>query len=277
MQYCFSMDDVAYPGYSTPEHLEKVLNMLSENKLHGTFFVVPKGDLREYKTLLHEAVSAGHEVAQHGLEHYRFEVGIPPEMVLNAPHEKKYKEYLVKHRSEIEDSLTLEKIRATMREGRNILEDLMQQPVAGFRAPCLQLCDNFFKAIAMEGYLYDSSTWLQAYNWAGSGLTEPVEITRNDFDEKQHPGFTELPLTADYVWYLTEERYDKKIELAMHDFRNIKAADFPLVNLSHVSPIQTPDDTGLKFISDWVSRMRDEDPDFQSMTLVSTALRSQQK
>lgn len=271
MLYGFSMDDVGYPGYSTPEHLENVLKMLEKNQLKGTFFVVPKVELKEYRTLLQEAVAAGHEIGQHGLTHYRFEVGIPPMMVLNAPHEKEYKEYLAVHRAEIESKLTVENIRKTLREGRNILEDFMQLPIRGFRAPCLQLSEALFEALALEGYQYDSSTWLQPYNWAGSGLTEPVKITRADFEEKQKPGLLELPLTADYVWNLPRERYQARMELALYDFRNIRQAGFPLVNLSHVSPIQTPDGTGLRFIAEWTAKMKAEDPDFRSLTLSSIA------
>ena len=170
MFYAFTMDDVGYDGYSTPEHLRRVLEMAEKNQIKATFFVVPKCDLSEYRQLLLDAVAAGHEIAQHGLEHYRFEVGIPPEMILRIPHEKEFAEYLKTHRAEIESDLSLENIRARMSEGRRRLEDLLQIPVKGFRAPCLQFCDNMFKALAEEGYAYDSSGWLQAYNWKGSGL-----------------------------------------------------------------------------------------------------------
>lgn len=267
MFYAFTMDDVGYNGYSTPEHLLRVLEMTEKSQIKATFFVVPKCDLTEYRQLLLDAVAAGHEIAQHGLEHHRFEVGVPPEMVLKAPHEKEFAEYLKTHRAEIESGLSLEKICARMNEGRKLLEDIFQIPVRGFRAPCLQFCDNMFKALAVEGYVYDSSCWLQTYNWKGSGLSEPVKITREDFLRRQHAGFKEFPLTADYVWELTWDRYDAKMKLAMFDFENIRAAGFPLVNLSHVSPIQRPDDSGLRFIAEWVGRMRERCPGLVSATL----------
>lgn len=277
MAYAFTVDDVGYAGYSTPAHLSRVLEMAANSRIRATLFVVPKSDLDEYGNLLRDAVAAGHEIAQHGLSHDRFEVGIPPDMILKAPHEKPFADYLRGHRADIEADLSLERIRARMREGRRILEDLFQVPIRGFRAPCLQFCDAMFQALAEEGYAYDSSGWLQPYGWKGSGLTEPVVITREDFVRQQHAGFAEFPLTADYVWELTPDRYEASMKLAMFDFENVRAAGFPLVSLSHVSPIQRPTDAGLRFMAEWVGRMRERCPGLISTTLSDIAQQSHRK
>lgn len=41
MYYAFTMDDVRYNGYSTPEHLLRVLEMAEKNQIKTTFFVAP--------------------------------------------------------------------------------------------------------------------------------------------------------------------------------------------------------------------------------------------
>ena len=247
MSFCFTVDDVGYDGYSTEAHLSQLLAFCAAADLKLTLFTVPRSGGQEigrrphYVALLHEAAAAGHDIAQHGLDHDRFECGIPPKIVLDLPHEGPARDHLATHGAEIEAALSVEHLRRRLREGRVLLEDAVAAPVLGFRAPCLSICDNLFTAIQAEGYRYDSSRHLQDAGWDlinGRTPIVPRPITHAIFDTLQLRSTREFPLTTDYTWYLPRERYAATLELAKHDFDACLAADIPFVPVCHVSPIQ---------------------------------------
>jgi len=247
----FTVDDVGYDGYSTEAHLNNILDFFDEHLIKATFFVVPEVEgkkmsaRRGYVAILLDAIKRGHEVAQHGLTHDRFEVGIPPPMIMKLPHEGPARKFLAENRDKLPGEHTVAKIRQRLREGRKIMEDAIGMPVCGFRAPALQSCDNMFVALAEEKYLYDSSAWLQTAGWYTEDL--PEEISREKFDRHQKPGLLELPLTADYTWRLNRAMFDREYDLAVHDYDGCLQAGIPFIPLSHVSPIQEGDDGNLGF------------------------------
>ena len=254
--FCFTVDDVGMQVYSSESHLESLLRFCEQERLKATLFVVPRPggeDLRAKRgfiNILKRAAADGHELGQHGLEHDRFESGIPPRMVLDLPHEGPARERLAKHRPQIEAALTVDNLRRMLREGREILEDALGQPFRGFRAPCISTCDNLYAALEAEGYLHDSSTVFQEAAWdIINGVKEivPRPITREIFDSRQKPGALKvLPITAEYAWYLRNDKYEATLELARYDFDACLEAGIPCVTLCHVSPLQEGDE-GLGF------------------------------
>jgi predicted deacetylase len=280
--FCFTVDDVGMPGYSSEKHLDNVLQFCADENIMATFFVVPRphGQLfhrnTEYVKVLNEAKKAGHAIAQHGLEHGRFDLGIPPKMVLDLPHEGPARAHFAEHRQEIERSLTIDNIRARLREGRDILEEAFGFEVDGFRAPCLAVCDNLFMALDAEGYRYDSSGFLQKAAWdlINGESNPPIHpITRDIFDSHQAAKKTQcFPLTAEYTWYLTRDRFNNFLELAKHDFDACLNANIPFVQLSHVSPIQEGDaDCGFALYRELLAHAKHSAAK-QGKRLVSTTL-----
>lgn len=245
---CFTVDDVGMEGYSSERHLENIIKFCGENSIPATFFAVPFYGDRElgkagcYKELLREACSIGHEVAQHGLRHERFEVGIPPRMILDMEHEAPAREYLAKNRARILEELSVPGIRSRLREGRDIIQDVSGREVKGFRAPALQTCENLFEALSREEYSYDSSLYLQKAGWdliAGRGISGAETIKRETW-EKMREGkrINEFPVTTEYTWYLGQDRFDQALALAKSDFDSCAAAGIPFVPNCHVSPVQ---------------------------------------
>lgn len=281
IDFAFTVDDIAYDGYSTETHLNNLLDFCDELGLKATLFAVPivKGNnlnkRNGYVSILRDAIARGHEVAQHGLTHDRFEVGIPPAMILDLPHERKSKEYLNNNRKKIEDSHSVEKIRGVLRKGRLIIEDAIGRKVEGFRAPALQVCDNLFTALEEEGYLYDSSTYYQEAAWRVTidRPSDPVAITRESFIQRQiSKSMREIPLTAEYTMYLRQEKFDAYFHLITHDAEACAKAEIPFVTLSHVSPIQEGDEgLGFKFYRDFLSRSRERNHDIHFFTLSEIA------
>lgn len=267
MLYGFTVDDVGLDDYSTPEHVRNLVELADELGVKSTFFVVPRDSSgvtfehrHEYLAILKDAVANGHEVGQHGIEHDRFEIGVPPQMILNLPHEGPSREFLRRNRDKLALEHSLENIRRKLREGRNILENAFGFPIRCFRSPALQVCDNLFAALTAEQYI-DSSSCLQETGWDfmnGNFAAAPRPITRERFDALQRPGLPEFPLTTDYTWYLPREHYNAFMALAMHDFHGAVEAGIPLVSVSHVSPVQMPGDCGFEFLREWITAMKRE-------------------
>lgn len=251
----FSVDDIGLDGYSTEEHLNNILNFLDGYQMKATFFAVPEAEggtlskRREYVSILRDAIKRGHEVAQHGLTHDRFEIGVPPEMILNLLHEGPARAFLAENSEKLKSEHTVGKIRRKLKKGRKIIEDAIGMRVNGFRSPALQSCDNMFIALAEEEYFYDSSTCLQKAGWdiLNNLKYVPQEINQGRFAQLQKAGLRELPLTTEYTWYLGRDNFDKEYNLAVHDFDCCMNSGIPFINICHVSPIQEGSDPGLGF------------------------------
>ncbi|MBT3381791.1 MAG: polysaccharide deacetylase family protein [Lentisphaerae bacterium] len=245
-------DDVGMDGYSTPEHVRNLLDLWASENLTGTLFAVPRWDGREigasaeYVSILQHAVEQGHDVAQHGLDHTRFQTGIPPKMVLDLPHEGPAREYLANHRDEIAAAHTVDKLRHILGTGRQILEDALGVPMRGFRAPCLSTCDQLFEALEAEAYVYDSSAVFQTTAWDLINDPDrdvaPMPVTRELFEQMQTAGsMWTWPISAEYTWYLKCEHAERFLALAKHDFEACLSAGIPFVPVCHVSPVQEGD------------------------------------
>jgi len=258
MLFCATVDDVCLDGYSTADHFAALLDFFGEQGVRATFFTVPRSlgipiDLRkEYIPLLRRAVREGHDIAQHGLEHDRFETGIPPRMILDLPHEGPARERLANDRAAIEASLRTEQIRERLQTGRTILQDSLGSHVVGFRAPCCSTCPNLFDALEAEGFRYDSSRFLQETGWDIINDRQPIvprPITRETHDAALYPGrMRTFPLTTEYTWYPTWKKFDVTMDLAKHDFTACLRAGIPFVPVAHVSPVfEGEDGCGLEF------------------------------
>ncbi len=108
---------------------QRVLNLLDEHQVRGTFFVL--GCVaREHPGLVRDIAARGHEVASHGMSH-------------RALHDLDPASFLV----EAGDS-------------RRLLEDLAGAPVRGFRAPSFSITRKTWwalDALLEAGYAWDSS------------------------------------------------------------------------------------------------------------------------
>jgi polysaccharide deacetylase family protein (PEP-CTERM system associated) len=132
--------------------LDVLLELMARNNARGTFFVL--GWLAERKPALVRAiVDAGHEVASHGWDHKRL-TGLNPAS-----------------------------LRSSVRESRQLLEDLTGTEVLGFRAPSFSLVPGgewAFDVLLEEGYRYDASIFPIARTGYGyqNGPTRPCWIRR---------------------------------------------------------------------------------------------------
>lgn len=110
-------------------NLDKLLELLSERNTRATFFVL--GWVAErHRDMVRELGKQGHEVASRG------------------------------YASELVTAQTADQFRQDVRKAKQLLEDLLGEPVLGYRAPHLSINEETpwaLPTIAEEGYCYDSS------------------------------------------------------------------------------------------------------------------------
>ncbi len=107
----------------------RLLEMLDGSQTRGTFFVLG-WVAKRYPRLIHEIHQHGHEIGCHSLDH-RLVCRMKP--------------------SEFQE---------TTLTAKNLIEEIIQEPVLGYRAPCFSItpgCEWAFDALARLGFAYDSS------------------------------------------------------------------------------------------------------------------------
>lgn len=111
------------------QNVYRILELLASRSVRATFFVL--GWVAErHPQLIRRLVAAGHEVASHGYEH-QLVTDQSPELFRND-----------------------------VRKAKCILEDIIGEPVLGYRAPTFTIKAETLWALPIlveEGYLYDSS------------------------------------------------------------------------------------------------------------------------
>jgi polysaccharide deacetylase family protein (PEP-CTERM system associated) len=120
----------------SPSVIARLLDLLAERSLYGTFFVV--GWLAEREpSMVRDISRAGHEVASHSWDHRRVTHQRPDEF------------------------------RESVRRAKRVLEDLTGTEVRGFRAPSWSIVPGFEWALDVlleEEYRYDSSLFPIAHH-----------------------------------------------------------------------------------------------------------------
>ena len=267
LKVAMSCDDVALDGWSTPKDLETLINYYNKKGFKGTFMVVPVYEdgtyftkQKEYIAILKDAVMAGHTIGQHGISHDRFEIGVPPQMILDLPNETESKRKVLEEYSSLVAEHTLEKIIKKLEMGKKILEDAFEFEVLGFRAPSLQTSDNMWKAFDIVGYKWDSSCALQPTGWDilnGKKNTPPVDFEIDPI-WTSHQNYKTYPLTTDYSWFLLDEDFNLTFSLAKHDIDRCAELDLPFIPVCHVSPINLcPHGNGYKMYDLMIDYMKD--------------------
>jgi polysaccharide deacetylase family protein (PEP-CTERM system associated) len=125
--------------------LDVYLSLLERHSIRTTFFVL--GELAEnLGGTLRAMAAAGHEIASHGVAHKR-----PLKM-------------------------TVEEFADDLRQSKAMLENVVQRPVDGFRAPCFSMDRPRLEEVRNAGYSYDSSR----IDFTGHPLYGSLDVA--DFD-----------------------------------------------------------------------------------------------
>jgi polysaccharide deacetylase family protein (PEP-CTERM system associated) len=113
----------------SPRVIDRLLQLLEQKEVLGTFFVVGWLAKRE-PGMVRDIAAGGHEIASHGNEH------------------------------ELINRLGRGGFRNSVRESKQALEDIVGRPVLGYRAPSFSIVPGLewaFDILLEEGYAYDAS------------------------------------------------------------------------------------------------------------------------
>lgn len=125
--------------------LDVYRTLLERHSIRTTFFVL--GELAEpLRDRLRSMADAGHEIASHGVAHKR-----PLQM-------------------------TVDEFAIDLRQSKAQLENALQLPVEGFRAPCFSMDRTRLEEVRKAGYTYDSSR----IDFTGHPLYGSLDV--DDFD-----------------------------------------------------------------------------------------------
>lgn len=143
---------------------ERILEILNHSEARATFFIL--GWVAErLPQLVKNIKSAGHEIASHGYAH------------------------------RLIYSQTPDEFRQDIRKSKAILEDIIQQPVLGYRAPCYSITRQSLWALDIlmeEGFKYDSSLFPIRHDKGGM-----LEADRHPHKIYNHRNFIwELPIST---------------------------------------------------------------------------------
>jgi len=137
--------------YRCENNVRRLLALLDEKKVHGTFFIL--GWIAERSPqLIREIAAAGHEIACHGMSHKLI-----------------YKQ-------------SREEFRQETRRSKQLLEDLVGKPVLGYRAASFSIVKSSLWALDElldAGFSYDSSVFPVRHDNYGipDAPLAPFEIT----------------------------------------------------------------------------------------------------
>jgi len=144
-------------------NVESILAMLSDSRQKATFFTL--GWIAErYKPMIRRIVSEGHELASHGMAHYRADSQSPAEF------------------------------RNDVAQTKRLLEDIGGVPVIGYRAASFSIgAKNLWahKELAEAGYRYSSSIYPIRHDLYGM-----PNSPRFTYQPEGLNGFIEIPVTT---------------------------------------------------------------------------------
>ena len=123
------------------EQLDLLLNFLSLNNIKATFFILGSVATR-FKSLIRKIVENGHEISSHGSSH-------------RLNYEFSFKE-----------------LKCDIKQSKEILEDISQTEIIGYRAPCFSIEERLFEILNELNFKYDSSLNISSLNSKYGDLPE---------------------------------------------------------------------------------------------------------
>jgi len=229
-------------GSQQPELFRELLDFLAEQEVPATFFVVPAagGEPLDKKPkwldLFQRALGEGHELQLHDLTHADFEFGVPPGFMLDImPGEVKARWQREPH--VIRAGHTVQALSEKLAKGKEIFYRALRYEPQGFRAGCLAICDNMYRAVADQGLRWSSNLVVNPMGWRyinrqyDAGEPWQDGVPPHPFPHKA--GLIEVPVLSEYTWFLKDEDLDRHFALIKHDFHRVCQVSGTFVTLSH--------------------------------------------
>lgn len=217
----------------------------------ASFMVVPRGEgdwrldrQADWLAALRSAESDGHDCQLHGLDHNGCEFGPYPAMIRalggHDPEEALRADterfgHLWRY------DVALEKLTTAI----GIYERAFERRPLVFRTGALSQTPDLYTAMADAGMRYASNLVTDPRGWAY--IIENYDDP-GDWDPAVPAGpywltdrIVNLPMTSEYAWYLTPEKIDRHLALALEDLRRVYEVGGVFVLICHVQCVGAED------------------------------------
>jgi len=238
MFFALTNDDA---GGAQPDRFRELLNFLSTQQVHATFFVTPAAGNRpldqkpEWIELLQRALEEGHELQLHSLTHADFEFGVPPDFMLDIMPESKSR--WQREPEKIRSAHSLQALSDKLALSKEIFQRALNLAPQGFRSGCLAICDNMYQALAEQGFRWSSNLVVNPKGWHyinrqfDSNVAWQADIPPHPFVYRA--GIIEVPIISEYTWYVEEEDIELHYQMMKEDFERAQNTSGVFVTLSH--------------------------------------------
>ncbi len=230
---------------------DRARRFFDEEQVPASFMVVPRGeggwrlDLQtEWLAALKSAEADGHDCQLHGLDHKDCEFGPYPRMICalhDGDAEGELRRDTQRHGHNWRRELYVEKLDTAMA----IYQEAFGRPPLVFRTGALSQTPDLYEVMAEAGLRYASNSVLDPRGWAY--IIENYEDP-GDWDPEVPPQphyvnerVVNIPITSEYAWYLTSEKIEPHLALAIDDLHRVFEADAPFVLVCHVQCVGAED------------------------------------
>ena len=137
-----------------------------------------------------------------------------------------------------------------LEKGIEIFTRALGHRPTGFRAPYGSTCPNLFPALIECGFTYDSSLVINPKGWKYIVKDYTPGITWNKdvppLPREYQPGLVEIPIMAEYTWFLKETDIERHYQLIKEDLDKTIKEGGVMVSVCHVCPVTGVNRAGLK-------------------------------
>ena len=246
----------------------RALDFFDGEAVPATFFAVPRGagdwemDRQpEWLALAHAARDRGHDFQLHGLDHGTCEFGPYPAFVRALSREDPGP-LLVQDREQYghlwRRDLFVEKLETAI----GIFERAFGRRPDAFRGGALSQSPELHQALSDVGIRYVSNKVVDPRGW--KYILEEYD-NPGDWDPEVPPApywltpeIINLPMISEYAWYLTPEKIDPHLALAIEDLGRVYDAGGVFILICHVQCVGAEDSYARDLLHRLLTAARDD-------------------
>ncbi len=224
----------------------------------ASFMVVPHGEdgwsldeQSDWLEALHGAERDGHDCQLHGLDHAHCEFGPYPPVVRQLG--KRDLDEILREDAEQSGHLWRADIhREKLEQAIGIFERAMGRRPQVFRTGALSQTPEMYEVVADLGMRYVSNFITDPRGW--KYILEEYDDP-GDWDPNVPPfpyhltdRIIDLPITSEYAWYLTPEKIERHLALAVDDLRRVYEAGGVFTLVCHVQCVGSEDGLSMELL-----------------------------
>lgn len=238
---------------------ERARRFFDTQKVPASFMVVPRGEggwlldqQSEWLEALQSSERDGHDCQLHGLDHKDCEFGPYPAMI-RALHGTDPESVLQSDTAQFGHTWHYESYIGKLETALGIFERAFNRRPLVFRTGALSQTPELYDAAADLGLRYTSNLVVDPRGW--EYIVENYD-NPGDWDPAVPPlayhlndRVINLPMISEYAWYLTEEKIERHLALALDDLQRVYATGGIYVLICHVQCVGAEDGLSQKLLS----------------------------